>query len=151
MAKPTYITPNLEEWLSKFRFHTTIKVRYCETDMSGHVNNTSYPVYFEQARTEFLESLDILDLDLMVVTADIWCHYHAEAFFAEELAVGVRVARIGNSSIDLEYHVTKMKDHTLVATGAGTIVVIDKMTRKPASISTELRERIARQESSTES
>src|SRR5699024_3386690 len=34
-----------------------IKARFCETDALGHVNNTSYFVYLEQARVEFFEEL----------------------------------------------------------------------------------------------
>lgn len=144
MAKPTYIVPNLEEWLQQFRFKTEIKVRYSETDMSGHVNNTSYIVYFEQARVEYLEWITNFDNNgLYVVTADIWCHYHSEAFYGESLEVAVRTARIGNSSLDLEYAVHSSRDRRLVATGAGTIVLINQATKKPASIPDSIREAIA--------
>lgn len=142
MAKPTYIVPNLEEWQKKFKFFTDIKIRYCETDMSGHVNNTSYVVYFEQARVEYMESIALFHSDFITVTADIWCHYHAEAFFPDVLKIGVRTARIGNSSFDLEYLVTSTNSGKIVATGAGTMVILDKDTRKPAIIPKEIREKI---------
>lgn len=144
MAKPTYIVPNVEEWLAKFHFYTDIKIRYSETDMSGHVNNTSYMVYFEQARVEYWTKFASLAEDLFLVTADIWCHYHSEAFFPEVLEVGVRVARIGNSSLDLEYAVHAKGNGRLVATGAGTIVVLDRNTKKPAQIPDSIREAIDR-------
>ncbi len=143
MAKPTYVVPNLEEWLQKFHFQTEIKVRYSETDMSGHVNNTSYMVYFEQARVEYWVNFASLAEDLILVTADIWCHYHSEAFFPEALEIGVRVARIGNSSLDLEYAIHAKENRRLVATGAGTIVVLDRETKKPAVIPDPIREAIA--------
>lgn len=144
MAKPTYIVPNLEEWLSKFEIYSKVKVRYSETDMSGHVNNISYLIYLEQARAEYLDSLELgsLNPNAIVVTADVWCHYHAEAFYSEELDVGVRVARIGNSSIDLEYCIQSTRDRRLVVTGAGTIVIVDKQTKKPLQIPEAVRDRI---------
>jgi acyl-CoA thioester hydrolase len=142
MAKPTYIEPNLPEWLQKFRYHTRIKVRFCETDLSGHVNNTSYLVYFEQARVEYLHHLKIVDENLMIFTADIWCHYHSEAYFFEELEVGVRTSRMGNSSLDLEYAILSARDSRLVATGAGTIVFMDKQTKKPTKIEDRFRKAI---------
>ncbi|MCR8642718.1 acyl-CoA thioesterase [Paenibacillus sp. N1-5-1-14] len=140
MAKPTYIQPNMEEWLGKFSFHTEIKIRYSETDMSGHVNNTSYLVYFEQARTEYWQFLEVMGDDLLAVTADIWCHYHAEAFYPETLKVGVRIARIGTSSFDLEYYISSTRDNRIVATGAGTIVLLDKHTKQKALVPQQIRE-----------
>jgi len=139
MAKPTYIVPSLEEWLHTFEFYSTVKVRYCETDMSGHVNNISYLVYLEQARGEYLLSLGAFNASTTVVTADIWCHYHAEAFYADQLEVGVRVARLGNSSLDLEYCIIAAQDRRLVATAAGTIVMVDMQTKKPMPIPDPIR------------
>ncbi|WP_026678370.1 acyl-CoA thioesterase [Fictibacillus gelatini] len=142
MAQATYIQPNIEEWLKKFKFSTTINVRFCETDMSGHVNNTSYFIYFEQARTEYLQNLGIFDHNLTVVTADMWCHYHSEAFFGEELIAAARVARLGNSSTDIEYAIVSKKENRLVATGSGTIVLVDKETKKSTRVPENIREAI---------
>ncbi len=36
-----------------------IYVRFCETDAGGHVNNTSYFFYFEEARTKFFETIGL--------------------------------------------------------------------------------------------
>ncbi|MEK4023397.1 acyl-CoA thioesterase [Sporosarcina sp. FSL W7-1283] len=52
-----YIKPNLEEWLETFGYETYTKVRVCETDLYAHVNNTSYSLYFEQGRADYLEHL----------------------------------------------------------------------------------------------
>jgi acyl-CoA thioester hydrolase len=149
MARATYIQPSLEEWLEKFHFMTKITIRYCETDMSGHLNNTSHLIYFEQGRVEYFDNLGFGDLvldynaDLMVVVADIACHYHSEAFFRETLRLGVRVARLGNSSLELEYCLIAEEKNRLVATGRGTIVLLDKKTRRSVPIPEKVRESIA--------
>jgi acyl-CoA thioester hydrolase len=148
MTRAAYIQPSLEEWLAKFRFTIPIHIRYSETDMSGHLNNVSHIIYFEQGRVEYFDKLEFgtkvlhPDAELMVVTADIACHYHSEAFFRETLKLGVRVARMGNSSMDIEYCLVAEKENRLVATGRGTIVLIDKKTRKSAPIPAEVRKRI---------
>lgn len=142
MAKPTYIVPSLEEWLSKFEVFSKVKVRFCETDMSGHVNNVSYLIYLEQARVEYLVDLGTFDENITAVTADIWCHYHSEAFVLEELEVGVRVSRLGNSSIDFEYCIIAAQDKRLVVTASGTVVLIDKITKKPVQIPEAVRDGI---------
>ncbi|CEH28331.1 hypothetical protein AM501_03725 [Aneurinibacillus migulanus] len=148
MARADYIQPNLEEWLAAFHFSTDITIRYCETDMSGHVNNTSHLIYFEQGRVEYFDQLGLgesalsHDGEVMVVAADITCHYHSEAFFREKLKLGVRIARLGNSSLDLEYCLLAVEKNRLVATGRGTIVLVDRKTRRSVSIPKNVRENI---------
>lgn len=141
MARATYIEPNIEEWLQKFNFFTEIKVRYCETDMSGHINNTSYIVYFEQARSEYLYNIGFFDTPVTVVTADIWCQYHQESFFPDTLQAGVRVSKLGNRSLDLEYYITS-SNKKLIATAKGTLVTIDKRTKKSVMIPLPIRNTI---------
>lgn len=141
MGRATYIEPSLDEWLKKFHFHTEIKVRYCETDMSGHVNNTSYVVYLEQARAEYFDMLDFFNSEVTAVTADIWCHYHKEAYFPDTLRVGVRVGSLGSKSLNLEYYVLS-SDQSLIATASGTLVMMDKKTKKSTAIPVDLRNKI---------
>ncbi|MED0678862.1 thioesterase family protein [Aneurinibacillus thermoaerophilus] len=148
MARAEYIQPNLEEWLAKFHFKTKVHIRFCETDMSGHVNNTSHLIYFEQGRVEYFDNMGFGEMilhekaELMVVVADITCHYHSEAFFRETLEMGVRVARMGNRSLDLEYYLMAENEKRLVATGRGTIVLVNKKTRKSVPIPQAAREKI---------
>lgn len=145
MARATYIAPTLNEWLKKFSFKIESKVRYSETDMSGHINNISYFVYFEQARTEYLDSLNFFGSTVNAVTADLCCHYHSEAFFPDTLQIGVRVAKIGNKSFDLEYYILS-SDEKLIATGQGTLVAIDLETRQSTTIPKDIRDAIIARE-----
>lgn len=142
MGRATYIEPNVDEWLNKFHFHTDIKVRYSETDMSGHINNTSYAIYFEQVRAEYLHELDFYRSDVTVVTADFWTHYHLEAYFPDTLHAGVRVAKLGQKSLDLEYYLYSTEKQKLVATARGTLVVKDKLSNKTTQIPPQLRVQI---------
>jgi acyl-CoA thioester hydrolase len=142
MARAEYIQPNREEWMRKFRFHSTVRVRFCETDMSGHVNNTYHLVYFEQGRTDYLEKINLYEFNLAVMTADICCHYLSEAFYMDVLQVGVRISRMGNSSLDMEYYLFCEERNTLVSTGKGTIVVVDRETKKSTPIPLEIRRRV---------
>lgn len=56
MKKISYIE-NLASWEKDFSFYIPVKVRFCETDMFGHMNNGVAFTYFEEARIEFLKSL----------------------------------------------------------------------------------------------
>ncbi|BAU26945.1 acyl-CoA thioester hydrolase [Aneurinibacillus soli] len=148
MGKATYIQPDLERWMKTFHFETDIKIRYCETDMSGHVNNVSYLIYFEQGRIDYFDRLDIGDevlhdkAEFMVVTADITCHYHNELFFRENPTLLVRVARLGNTSMDIEYCLVVKDKNKVAATGSGTIVLVGKETKRSTPIPSQVRERI---------
>lgn len=135
MVRATYIE-NFEEWQSDFQFSHPIKVRFSETDMFGHVNNTVVFTYFEEARIEFFKSLGLMqywiegDCDLIPVVADLQCDYLSQTYFDEKLEVKVKVSKIGSSSVDLHYLVQKQNGKPAFV-GRGTIVQISKKSGKP--------------------
>jgi acyl-CoA thioester hydrolase len=126
---------DLEEWKREFTFYTPIKVRFSETDLYGHMNNTVPIVYFEQARIEFLNKLEIMQewldnkINNIIVIADIQCDYVKQVYFDEQLKVYVKVAKIGTSSLDLHYLGVDQLEQ-ICFTGRGTIVQINQETGK---------------------
>lgn len=145
MRKESFIQPDPESWLNKFHFSIPIKVRYCETDMLGHVNNVSYFMYFEQGRIEYFENLGLFDSmfssEKVAVVADLECQYLAQMYRSDKVNLHVRVASIGRSSLDVEYAV--VVEDRLKAAGRGAIVLIDTPTGKSTPIPEEIREAIA--------
>ncbi|WNQ12328.1 thioesterase family protein [Paenibacillus aurantius] len=139
MAKAAFIQPDPEGWLKQFHFSLPIKIRYCETDMLGHVNNVSYFMYFEQGRIEYFENLKLTDElfgeQQVSVVADLECQYLAELFLKDPLQLHVRVAKLGRSSMDIEYAV--VVNDKLKAAGRGTIVLVDKTTGRSTPIPEE--------------
>ncbi|WNS76189.1 hotdog domain-containing protein [Bacillus sp. DTU_2020_1000418_1_SI_GHA_SEK_038] len=109
--------------------------------MSGHINNESYCIYFEQAWGEYLNSINFFNSHVTAVTADLWCHYHQEAFFPDNLKVGVRVVALGSKKMDLEYYII-FEDESLIATARGTLVIIDKKTNRSTTILKEIQDSI---------
>ncbi|WP_409302041.1 acyl-CoA thioesterase [Peribacillus sp. SCS-155] len=135
MSRISYIT-NLEEWASSFLFQHQITVRFSETDMFGHLNNTVPFTYFEEARIEYFKSLGFMqewvaaDVDAIPVVADLQCDFLKQIFFNDKLSIHVKAEKIGNSSVDIHYMATK-QDGSVCLTGRGTIVQISKSTGKP--------------------
>lgn len=131
---------DFDEWRKGFKFKTQIPVRFSETDMYGHVNNTVPFVYFEQARIEYLNSLNIFNAEKaktsLVVVADLQCDFIKQVFFGETLQVMVKTASVGNSSIDLHYLVLNGQDEP-VFVGRGTLVLLDATTGKGKALSEE--------------
>jgi acyl-CoA thioester hydrolase len=129
---------NIEKWREEFSFYVPIKVRFSDTDMYGHLNNTVPIVYFEQARIDFFNHLGLMedwtdqDVNNIPVVADIQCDYLKQVYFNEPLKVYAKIAKIGSSSVDLHYLGV---DHLeqICFTGRGTIVQINQNNGKSAS------------------
>jgi len=134
MGKLEYIK-DIVEWEKEFAYFYPLKVRFSETDMFGHLNNTVPFVYFEQARIDYLKRKGLMqswlqaDSETMPVVADLQCDFLKQIFFDEELKVFVKVADVGNSSIDLHYMVKNEKGE-ICLTGRSTIVQISKKMGK---------------------
>ncbi|MDN4607191.1 acyl-CoA thioesterase [Sporosarcina highlanderae] len=130
----TYIE-DMEKWVEEFTFSVSVSVRFSETDMYGHLNNTVTFAYFEYARIEFLKEIghmaDWLDPKgtTIPVVADLQCDYMKQVFFDEKLSIFVKAASVGNSSVDIHY-MAKNGNGDIVFTGRGTIVQIDRKTGK---------------------
>ncbi|ALA54419.1 thioesterase family protein [Shouchella clausii] len=146
MKVPAYIN-EISAWEDSFTFFVPIKVRFSETDAFGHVNNTSAFIYFEHARLEFFESCGLMEdwaaisNDAIVVTADLQCNYVAQIQYGDTLQVGVKVDKIGRSSLDIHYVAKRNTDICL--TGRGTVVQVDKQTGKALPFSEKMLAKLA--------
>ncbi|MCZ2258059.1 acyl-CoA thioesterase [Sporosarcina sp. G11-34] len=132
--RANYIT-EASTWASEFSFSVPVTVRFSETDMFGHLNNTVPFTYFEFARIEYLKHLGLMNnwlhesSEKMVVVADLQCDFLKQVFFDESLRINVKMASVGTSSGDIHYMATDAKDE-IVFTGRGSIVQINKVTGK---------------------
>ena len=90
---------------SEFRFFETLRVRWVEVDMQKIVFNGHYLMYFDTAMAGYWRALALpyhetmaqLQGDLYVRKATL--EYEGSARYDDQLEVGIRCARIGNSSI----------------------------------------------------
>jgi YbgC/YbaW family acyl-CoA thioester hydrolase len=91
-----------------FRFFHRLRVRWAEVDMQKIVFNAHYLMYFDTAVADYWRALALpyeeamqqLDGDLYVKKATV--EFHASARMNDRLDVGLRCAKIGNSSILFE-------------------------------------------------
>jgi acyl-CoA thioester hydrolase len=115
-----------------------------------HLNNVSHLIYFEQGRVEYLNHLGIgkaifqEESDCMFVAVDIECQYLAQVYFGDSLELGVRIGKLGNRSMDMEYYLSAKREgkDVLVATGRGACVFVSKETGKSIPIPEAYREKI---------
>ncbi|QMT18670.1 acyl-CoA thioesterase [Planococcus maritimus] len=126
---------DFDQWQQEFSFYAPVHVRFSETDMFGHVNNTVPIAYFEYARIEFMKEVGLMQAwlsknsDLIPVVADMQVDFVRQVFFDEQLKVFVKVQSIGNSSADIHYWAVNDKQETCF-TGRGAIVQISKASGK---------------------
>jgi acyl-CoA thioester hydrolase len=124
----------------------TVNIRFCETDALGHVSNTSYFIYLEEARIRMFEELgygsDIKDWRFIVASAK--CDFVNQAFFGQRLKIETNVAKIGNKSFQLVHRILEEKSGTLIALGESTIVYFNFQTQKSEPVPDDLRKKLER-------
>lgn len=144
LKKISYIDSFDESYKNSFSFSHKIKIRFSETDMFGHMNNTVPFTYFEEGRIEFFKSIGLMEKWLSLnrenipVVADLQCDFMKQAFFDNMITLYVKVNHIGHSSIDLHYLGVNQGEDCLFV-GRGTIVQISTITGKGVSWSEEER------------
>ncbi len=115
-------------------FSITIKPRASETDLVGHINNTSIAVWFEDLRVRFFEYLrDKHDLPMLKVTvASITIDYLAETFFGADVVANMRAVDVGNTSMTM--HCDMYQGGKQVVRASAVLVRWDPETRRPQRI-----------------
>lgn len=122
-----------------FRAMTT---RWMDNDVYGHVNNVVFYSWFDTAVNGYLVEQGVLDKDggeVVGLVVETLCRYHAPVAFPEPVEVGLRVARIGTSSVRYELGVFRVGEDEAVADGHFVHVYVDQESRRPVSIPEPLR------------
>ena len=129
---------------SKFRFSHRLRVRWAEVDMQQIVFNAHYLMYLDTAVTDYWRALALpyqatmhgLGGDLYVKKSTL--EYHASARYDDSLDIGMRCARIGNSSMVFEGEI-RCGDKLLVS-GELVYVFADPKTQKSKPVAQALRD-----------
>ena len=88
-----------------FPFVHRERVRFRDLDGFGHVNNAVYMTYLEEARNALLRHLGLADTvaEITMILARAEIDFRAQLEVGDEVEIGVRPARLGTKSFDLEY------------------------------------------------
>ena len=117
-----------------------------DNDVFGHVNNAAYYSFFDTAITYCLIQYGILSLQggsHLLMVAESSCRYHSETAFPDRLTAGLRLARLGNSSIRHEVAVFREDADAAAAEGYFVHVCVDAATRRPAPLPDRWRQILA--------
>jgi acyl-CoA thioester hydrolase len=143
VSRISYIE-DFSDWQNEFTFFHPIKVRFSETDMFGHVNNTVPFSYFEEARIEFFKSKGFMqdwlkqENDTIPVVADLQCDFLAQVYFGDTLKIFVKAQKVGTSSVDIHY-MGQRESGSVCFVGRGTMVQMSKTTGKGSPWTEEMK------------
>ncbi|MFQ5938076.1 MAG: acyl-CoA thioesterase [Acidiferrobacterales bacterium] len=135
------------ETRDRFRHFLAVPTRWMDNDVYGHVNNVIYYSYFDTVINQYLISaggLDIADGPIIGIAAESMCRFRRELTFPEVVEAGLRVERLGNSSVRYEIGLFSKGNDDASATGYFVHVFVDRATRKPAPIPPSIREALER-------
>lgn len=117
-----------------------VNVRFCETDLLGHVNNNNFFVYMEDARIRFFNDLNLVGNDWNFILASTKCDFIKQVYFNQTLLIRSHVGKIGNSSFHLEQEMFEKDSGELVAKGLSVVVQFDFEHQQSKPLSQEMRE-----------
>lgn len=120
-----------------------IPTRWADNDIYGHVNNAAYYGFFDTAVNCFLieeAGLDIHGGSVIGLVVETGCNYFAALAYPETVEAGVRVARIGNSSVTYQIGLFRDGEDEPAAQGHFVHVYVDRDTRRPVSLPDAMRQ-----------
>jgi len=116
---------------------SVITTRWLDNDMYGHMNNAMHYQLFDTAVNGHLIEQGVLDLktsETVFLVVETGCVYHGELAFPDVIHAGIRVARLGGSSVHYEIGLFRNDDDTAAAEGRFVHVNVDRVTRRPVPI-----------------
>ncbi|WP_226584850.1 acyl-CoA thioesterase [Halobacillus litoralis] len=119
-----------------------VNVRFCETDLLGHVNNSNFFIYMEDARIRFFQDLNLVEKDWNFIMASAKCDFIKQVYYNQTLKIRNNVSKIGNSSFHLEQRMFEEQTGELVAKGESVIVQFDFEEQKSKPLTPEMKENL---------
>lgn len=135
-----------------FDWFAPITTRWHDNDLYGHVNNVTYYSYFDSVANTYLireGKLDIHHGPVIGLVVNSGCSYHAPLAFPDALEGGLRVKRLGGSSVEYGIGIFRQGETHAAADGHFVHVFVDRESRRPIPIPDTMRqalERILRKE-----
>ncbi|MCR0982118.1 acyl-CoA thioesterase [Roseomonas populi] len=130
-----------------FRHFLEIPTRWGDNDAYAHVNNVTYYSFFDTVVSRFLLASGAIDLKtspLIGVVVETGCRYLAPISFPDLVTAGLRVARIGNTSVRYEIGIFRNDEEEASAEGHFIHVYVDRATQtRPTPLPQDLRDAVA--------
>ncbi len=130
------------ETRAAYKAFQTITTRWMDNDVYGHVNNVQYYSFFDTAVNRWLIEQGVLDIhngETIGLVVETSCSYFKPIAFPETVHAGIRVAKLGNSSVRYEVGLFRDDDDTVSAAGYFVHVYVDRVSNRPVPLPEPLR------------
>ncbi|TWO72631.1 acyl-CoA thioesterase [Caenimonas sedimenti] len=120
-----------------YKTFRTITTRWMDNDAYGHVNNVVYYSWFDTVVNAHLIDEGVLDIhagETIGLVIETQCNYFASVAFPQTVEAGLRVARIGKSSVRYEVGLFIQGEDLTAAKGHFVHVYVDRATRRPTAL-----------------
>lgn len=119
------------------KVHRRLATRWMDVDVYGHVNNVVYLSFFDTAVNGWLIENGVLDprgREPVFLVVETQCSYFSELVFPDEIIAGLRVARLGKSSVTYDIALFSSGSDVASAQGRFVHVLVDAASRRPVPI-----------------
>ena len=120
-----------------FPFFQEVPTRWMDSDVYGHVNNVEYYSYMDTAVNMHLIESGVLNTqssEAFGVVVESGCRFFTEIVYPESIQVGIRVTKLGNSSVTYQLGLFKENIDKLAALGHFVHVYVNRETRRPVPV-----------------
>lgn len=124
-----------------YRHFRSIPTRWADNDVYGHVNNVVYCGWFDTLVNAWLieaGALDIAQGEVVGLVVQTHCDYFAPLAFPQTVEGGLRVARMGRSSVRYEIGLFAAGEESCAARGHFVHVYVERASRRPVALPAEL-------------
>ena len=122
-----------------------MNTRWNDNDIYGHLNNVIYYELFDTAVNKWLiknNLIDIKDGNNIGLIVQSGCNYFSSFKYPEDIEAGIRVTKIGNSSVRYEVGLFKQNDDLASADGFFIHVYVDRVSNKPINLDYEFKKKL---------
>lgn len=119
-----------------------ITTRWSDNDIYGHVNNVTYYSYFDTAANQYLieeGGLDISDGSIVGYVVSSGCDYHTPLSYPEPIEAGLRVNKLGSSSVQYGIAIFRQGAETAAAHGHFVHVFVERAANRAVPVPEKLR------------
>jgi acyl-CoA thioester hydrolase len=111
-----------------------LRVRFAETDQMGVAHHSSYVVWLEAARVEWLRALglsyrELEESGVSLAVSEVQVRYRAAAYFDDELLLGTGMTELRSRRCRLAYTIRRPADGRLIATAETLHIPTDRTGR----------------------
>lgn len=127
---------------SNFRWFLSITTRFMDNDAFAHVNNVIYYSWIDTAVNRFLMDHGLLDLQasqVIGIVAESGCRYRAQIAYPDDVMVGLRIDKLGNSSVRYGLGIFRADEDVASAEGHFVHVYVDRASMRPVPIPDHIR------------